>query len=215
MFVSIMVSCLGTHRFIASVVHAPRRVESWADKVREVTATFSNRSFVALMVAGLIGAIATGLGSGLDLYITNYFWELTPKQLSMFPLVALVSAFIGVALAPALSEADGLEEALDDRGFLRLAVLLGDSDSVAADWNYAGQSFFRADGDTAQFLPGGDNARNHGLHHRQLDDGGCGGRYRRHHRASDFWKRLIVRLQRGCCCKKCVTGVGTFFPDCC
>jgi GPH family glycoside/pentoside/hexuronide:cation symporter len=112
MFVSIMVSCLGTHRFIASVVHAPRRVESWSDKIREVTATFSNRSFVALMVAGLIGAIATGLGSGLDLYITNYFWELTPKQLSMFPLVALVSAFIGVALAPALSKRMGKKRSM-------------------------------------------------------------------------------------------------------
>ena len=75
MFGSIMISCLGTHRFIAAIVHAPRKVESWTDKVREVTATLSNRSFVALMVSGLIGSIGSGLSTGLELYINNYFGD--------------------------------------------------------------------------------------------------------------------------------------------
>jgi len=112
MFGSIMVSCLGTHRFIAALVQTPRRVETWMDKVREVTATLSNRSFLALMISGLIGAVGTGLSGGLELYINNYFWELSPKQLSLFPLIALVAAFLGVALAPALSRRFGKKRAL-------------------------------------------------------------------------------------------------------
>jgi glycoside/pentoside/hexuronide:cation symporter, GPH family len=112
MFGSIMVSCLGTHRFIAALVQTPRRVETWMDKVREVTATLSNRSFLALMISGLIGAVGTGLSGGLELYINNYFWELSPKQLSLFPLIALVAAFLGVALAPALSRRFGKKRAM-------------------------------------------------------------------------------------------------------
>ncbi len=112
MFVSIMVSCLGTHRFIGGLTHAPRRVESWGDKLREVTATLSNRSFVALMISGLIGSVATGLSAGLELYINNYFWELSPRELSIFPLVALLAAFVGVALAPAISKRFGKKRAM-------------------------------------------------------------------------------------------------------
>src|SRR5215467_6489640 len=51
-FLSIMISCLGTHRFIAGVVHEPRVRGKWREKIREVTATLSNRSFLALTISG-------------------------------------------------------------------------------------------------------------------------------------------------------------------
>src|SRR5262245_14190324 len=71
-FLSIMISCLGTHRFIRSVVHEPRTRGTWPEKIKEVAATLSNRSFLALTVSGIVGAISTGLIQGLDFYVSAY-----------------------------------------------------------------------------------------------------------------------------------------------
>jgi GPH family glycoside/pentoside/hexuronide:cation symporter len=111
-FFSIMISCLGTHRFIASLVHTPRVAGRWRDKVREVVLTLSNRSFLALTISGIVGAVSTGLNQGLDLYMGTYFWELTPAQLSYLALIALVSAFVGVGLAPAVSRRFGKKHSM-------------------------------------------------------------------------------------------------------
>jgi len=102
-FLSIMISCLGTHRFIAGVVHEPRVRGRWREKIREVTATLSNRSFLALTISGIIGAISMGLRQGLDFYISAYFFELTPAQMSYLAIATLFAAFAGVFLAPAMS----------------------------------------------------------------------------------------------------------------
>ncbi|HXN86369.1 MAG TPA: MFS transporter [Candidatus Binataceae bacterium] len=106
-FFSIMISCLGTHRFIASLVHSPRVRGTWREKFAEVSGTITNRSFLALTISAIIGAIATGLRQGLDFYISAYFFELTPAQMSYLALAALVAAFVGVGLAPAISKRFG------------------------------------------------------------------------------------------------------------
>jgi GPH family glycoside/pentoside/hexuronide:cation symporter len=106
-FLSIMISCLGTHRFIASLVHSPRVVITWREKFRELSGTLTNRSFLALSISGVIGAVATGLRQGLDFYISAYFFELTPAQMSYLAAAALVAAFVGVGMAPAISKRFG------------------------------------------------------------------------------------------------------------
>jgi len=55
-FFSIMISCIGTHRFIASLVHSQRVVITWQEKFRELSGTLTNRSFLALTISGVIGA---------------------------------------------------------------------------------------------------------------------------------------------------------------
>jgi Na+/melibiose symporter-like transporter len=106
-FFSIMISCLGTHRFIASLVHTPRVRGTWREKFAEVSGTLTNRSFLALTISGIVGAIGSGLRQGLDFYISAYFWELTPAQMSYLAASALVAAFAGVGLAPAISKRFG------------------------------------------------------------------------------------------------------------
>jgi Na+/melibiose symporter-like transporter len=106
-FLSIMISCLGTHRFIRSVVHEPRTRGTWLEKIKEVAATLSNRSFLALTVSGTVGAISAGLIQGLDFYVSAYFWEFTPAQMSYFAVGGMVAAFVGVGLAPAISKRFG------------------------------------------------------------------------------------------------------------
>ena len=112
MFASIMISCLGTHRFIAGLVHEPKRQQSWARKFREVTTTLSNRSFLSLMVSVIFGAVSLGMSGALVLYFNNYFWELSPAQLSYFQPVELVGALLAIVLAPLLSRRFGKKHAM-------------------------------------------------------------------------------------------------------
>ena len=112
MFISIMISCMGTHRFIANLVQEPRHRQNWSQRWQELTGTLSNRSFLALMVAGIVGAISGGLTSSLDLYFTNYYWELSPTQISYFSMIALFAAFLGVGLAPLASKRFGKKHSM-------------------------------------------------------------------------------------------------------
>jgi len=111
-FLSIMISCLGTHRFIRSLVHEPRTRGTWLEKIKEVAATLSNRSFLALTISGIVGAISAGLTQGLDFYVSVYFWEFTPAQMSYFAVGGMVAAFVGVGLAPAISKRFGKKPAM-------------------------------------------------------------------------------------------------------
>jgi len=107
MFASTMSSCLGTHKFIASLLHEPKRAQSWAERWRELSGTLTNRSFLALIASGVFGAISLGLSGMLELYVGNYYWELTPAQMSYFPMLSTLSAFVGVVLAPGISRRFG------------------------------------------------------------------------------------------------------------
>jgi Na+/melibiose symporter-like transporter len=111
-FLSIMISCVGTQRFIATIVHEPRVRGSWREKLGELRATLTNRSFLALAVAGIFGAVSTGLRQGLDFYMSAYFWEFTPAQMSYLVAGGLIAAFVGVALAPAISRRWGKKPAM-------------------------------------------------------------------------------------------------------
>ncbi len=106
-FLSIIISCVGTQRFIGSLVHAPRVPGTWREKFRELSGTLTNRSFLALTISGVIGAVSMGLRQGLDFYLSAYFFELTPAQMSYLAAAALFAAFAGVGLAPAVSRRFG------------------------------------------------------------------------------------------------------------
>ena len=111
-FLSIMVSCVGTHRFIASLVRSPPVRGTWREKLHEVSGTITNRSFLALTIAGILGAVSAGMRQGLDFYISAYFFELTPAQMSYLAVASLFAAFAGVFLAPAISSRFGKKWAM-------------------------------------------------------------------------------------------------------
>jgi GPH family glycoside/pentoside/hexuronide:cation symporter len=111
-FVSIIISCLGTHRFIGTLVHEPRVRPTWREKFQELSGTVTNRSFLALTISGIVGAISIGLRQGLDFYISAYFFNLTPAQMSYLAAAALFAAFAGVGLAPAISKRFGKKQSM-------------------------------------------------------------------------------------------------------
>src|SRR5258707_3809181 len=102
-FFSIIISCVGTQRFIGTLVHSPRVVITWREKFRELSGTLTNRSFLALTISGVIGGGATRLRQGLDFFISAYFFFLTPPQISYLFASPLVAALVAVVIAPALS----------------------------------------------------------------------------------------------------------------
>lgn len=107
-FVSIMVSALGTHRHIKDLPTAPpKRHLTLGVIFREIAETFRSRSFGALFVASLLGYIASGLGAGLAFYFSVYFWGFSAPQIGLITAGVFLSALIGAPLAPLISRTLG------------------------------------------------------------------------------------------------------------
>jgi Na+/melibiose symporter-like transporter len=103
-FVSVMVSALGTHSRIQylKAPPPPRRITAMT-VFREIFETLSNRSFVALFIAALLGSVATGLAAALSFYFYTYFWEFTSIETGLITMGVFISAVIGFFLAPAVT----------------------------------------------------------------------------------------------------------------
>jgi Na+/melibiose symporter-like transporter len=74
---------------------------------REIFETLSNRSFLALFVAAMLGAVATGLAASLAFYFYTYFWEFTSIQTGLITMGVFVAAIIGFILAPIITRRVG------------------------------------------------------------------------------------------------------------
>ena len=111
-FVAILVSSAATHRYIRTLWRAPVRRQSWPQALREIATTFANPSLVVVMGAGLLAGISTGISATLQLFMSYYFWGLTPQLNSLIGLAAAPSFFIGVIMAPFLSRALGKKRSM-------------------------------------------------------------------------------------------------------
>jgi Na+/melibiose symporter-like transporter len=107
-FVSILVSALGTHSRIKYLKQPPPARQITLKIVfREIFETVSNRSFLALFVAALLGALATGLAAALSFYFYTYFWEFTSIETGLITMGVFIAAVIGFFLAPAVTRRVG------------------------------------------------------------------------------------------------------------
>lgn len=103
--VSILVSALGTHHRIPDLRAAPPPRKMTLSLVfSELIETLTNRSLIALFLAALFGAIATGVGAGLNYYINSFFWAFTTLQISYLSLSVVLSAIIALTLSPIISK---------------------------------------------------------------------------------------------------------------
>ena len=107
-FVAIMVSALGTHSQIAHLPKQPpaRRIKL-GQIFQEIFETLANRSFAALFLAALLGAIATGLSAALAFYFSTYFWGFTAVQIGWTTAAVFGSAVIGAVMAPIVTRTLG------------------------------------------------------------------------------------------------------------
>jgi Na+/melibiose symporter-like transporter len=104
MFTSILVSAYGTHARIPylKAVRKERRT-SLGHVAREVFESLSNKSFILVTIAALLGGVAGGIVNSLNTYFGTYFWKFTPQQLSVLGLAALIAAVLAMVLAPIFS----------------------------------------------------------------------------------------------------------------
>jgi Na+/melibiose symporter-like transporter len=103
-FISILVSTAGTHRYIPQLKRPPpRRRLTPGQVLREMRESLSNRSFLFLLAATITSALATGLGASLNNYFNTFFWGFSARQISLFTLGVFLSAFMALAAAPRLS----------------------------------------------------------------------------------------------------------------
>ena len=107
-FISIMVSSIGTHSQIPFLKSPPaQRAMTLKGIFREIFETLANRSFVALFGAALLGAIATGLAAALAFYFYTYFWEFTSIETGIITTGVFLAAIIGFVLAPIVTKRFG------------------------------------------------------------------------------------------------------------
>ena len=107
-FISIIVSTAGTHRYIPRLKPPPaRRHLTLPQVLREMRESLSNRSFLFLLAYGITAALATGLGASLNNYFNTFFWGFSARQISLFTLGVFLSAMIALPAAPTLSRLFG------------------------------------------------------------------------------------------------------------
>ncbi len=111
MFVAIVVSALGTHRFIPQFHVPERRSISIAGMLGEMFATLKNRSFLVLTVAGIFFYVATGLVFALNQYFVTYLWGLSAAQAALFGVLGIFSAAFAFVFAMPLSRRLGKKRA--------------------------------------------------------------------------------------------------------
>ena len=121
---SILTSSMGTHRYIPIMKKPRPKLPFQPGRVlRELSQTLSNRSFLALFLAGVFAAMAGGVGSNLGIYMSTYFWELEPERILYIVMLHFLSALIGASLAPLLTRCFGKKRAA--LGLIGCAIIFG------------------------------------------------------------------------------------------
>jgi len=111
MVASILISARGTHRYIPLFRPTAQRRITLSQMFREMATSLWHPQFIILVLAAIFGTLAIGLGAALLLYFNTYFWELTTKQIGLFGLAGLASAFLAPFMAGPVSKRLGKKNA--------------------------------------------------------------------------------------------------------
>lgn len=104
MVISMLASSLGTHKLIPQL---PKPSHSGGDQqkfLRNIKILFSNPSFRSLFVAFLFSMMAFGVIITLQIYYATYFFGMTTKEVSLFPVAMVLAALISLGVTPYLSK---------------------------------------------------------------------------------------------------------------
>lgn len=111
MFISILVSSLGTHRHIphlrAPSVQPSDEGFSLRRTARELRETLGNPSFLVLFAAALFSAVAAGVSTTLSIYFVRHMWGFTTEQIGYLQFPYFFSAMVALWLGPKVTQALG------------------------------------------------------------------------------------------------------------
>lgn len=108
--VIILIAAASTHRFIPYLSTPQKREKgaSLGEMASEVLQSLSNRSFLAMAVAGIVLAVGTGLRQGLDVYFGLFYWGFSQTQLTLMVTASMLTSTLGIiVLAPYLGRRFG------------------------------------------------------------------------------------------------------------
>ena len=122
-FLAIMISALGTHKMIPDLKPPPpARQMSVGLIYREVFETLASRSFLALFLAALFGAVATGVSTTLSFYFSTFFWGFTTEQIGLISLSVVISALMAFFISPFISKRLGKKRGAITIGLMAFTV---------------------------------------------------------------------------------------------
>jgi len=123
MLASILISTIGTHRFIPRLKRPPvRRQRGLGELLRETRETLSNRSFLSIFAFGIFSSTGAGFAGAMSIYLYTYLWELDSGVISTLVLSGILSALLAAVVAPTLARRLGKKQAA-----MIFAVLAGTS----------------------------------------------------------------------------------------
>ena len=123
MTLAILVSAAGTHHRIPTFVQPPPRPPFSPRRLfGDMLETLRDKSFYAVFWATLFGAVAQGLSAALAFIFIGYFWEFTEVQRFIWLCLVMVSAAIGLAIAPLAVRRMGKKRAAIALGIVAFSV---------------------------------------------------------------------------------------------
>jgi Na+/melibiose symporter-like transporter len=122
-FLAIMISAAGTHKMIPDLKSPPpARKLSLMLIYREVFETLASRSFLALFLAALFGAVASGVSTTLSFYFSTFFWGFSTEQIGLISLSVVISALMAFFISPAISRRLGKKRGAITIGLMAFTV---------------------------------------------------------------------------------------------
>jgi Na+/melibiose symporter-like transporter len=102
MTLSILISCLGLHRYIPHLIQPPVQYATMRQMARELLETLKIKPFLVLIVSGIFSSMAAGLSGVMGTYLLTFFWKLNSAALLKFSFVGVISAGLAfLVLVPA------------------------------------------------------------------------------------------------------------------
>lgn len=118
-FSAIMISAIGTHSRIPYFRDPPpKRKMALGTLFKEIFETLAEKSFFAIFVATLFGAIASGISGALAFQMLRYFWGFHEGQIYFWTLTILLSAAGALVLAPLMTRWLGKKRAVISLGII-------------------------------------------------------------------------------------------------
>ena len=122
-FLAIIISAAGTHKMIPDLKSPPpARKLSLMLIYREVFETLASRSFLALFLAALFGAVASGVSTTLSFYFSTFFWGFSTEQIGLISLSVVISALMAFFISPAISRRLGKKRGAITIGLMAFTV---------------------------------------------------------------------------------------------
>ncbi len=107
MFVSVLLSALGTHRRMVRAPQQHIREETIAETFRGIAGALTNRAFLILMAAGIFAYVNQGITFAMSNYVLSFIWGFRPADYLAYAVVLFAGVFAAFFLITPIARALG------------------------------------------------------------------------------------------------------------